>query len=147
MDSGGSFSPGGGHSFDLETQAGIMHLMASVRASELSAEQKNELRDLIFLYSNGGRDESVRITLNQKIAAFGVVPVAAPKKAQAVEENIYPFGSSRATPAFVVAQKQQATAVPQPASAQHRRLHQHLHLHQHHLHLHQHLHLHLQIFP
>ena len=40
--------------FDIDTQSGVMHMLASVRASGISAAEKNELRDLVFLYSNGG---------------------------------------------------------------------------------------------
>ncbi|MCA9357322.1 hypothetical protein H6784_01550 [Candidatus Nomurabacteria bacterium] len=82
--------------FDLDSQKGIAHLLASVRASDISAAEKNELRDLIFLYSNGGKDQTVRITLEQKIVFYGVVPVTVavvPGSAPA-----FSFGVSRPAP-------------------------------------------------
>jgi outer membrane biosynthesis protein TonB len=89
--------------FDFKSQAGVMALLSAVRASELSTADKNELRDLIFLYTNGGGDASVRITLEQKLVAHNIkpasgkpatAPVAAPKPA-------FPFGTSRPAPVFV----------------------------------------------
>ena len=49
--------------------------MASVRVSDISAAEKNELRGIHLGYSNGGKDQTVRITLEQKIVFYGVVPV------------------------------------------------------------------------
>jgi len=96
--------------FDLDSQTGVTHLLASVRVSEISPEQKNELRDLIFLYTNGGKDQSVRNTLEQKIQAYKLVPVAPPAKPPVVEEAVpvqpaYPFGTSRPSPSFPVTAK------------------------------------------
>jgi len=96
-----------------------MHVLASVRASDISPAQKNELRDLIFSYSNGGHDQSVRHSLEQKLAQYAVqaiskpVPVAAPK--------IHEFGASRPAPAFTAAttitkKPAEATAKPEPAA-------------------------------
>lgn len=114
--------PGGANqsAFDLDSQAGVTHLLASVRASELSAEQKNELRDLIFLYANGGKDQSVRNTLEQKIQAYKLVPVAPIAKPAATEEAapaepVYPFGTSRPSPSFSASA--QAAEEGQPPSA------------------------------
>ena len=73
MNSDGSLQGG---LFDLSTQAGIMHLLASVRASDLSAEKKHDLRDTIFLYTNGGRDQSVKLSLEQKISSYKLVAIA-----------------------------------------------------------------------
>ncbi|MCA9358857.1 hypothetical protein KC926_01475 [Candidatus Kaiserbacteria bacterium] len=86
--------------FDLDSQAGVAHLLASVRASSISAEQKNELRDLIFSYANGGKDQSVRITLEQKIASYNVVPVASLVTKKAAPKQVLDFGTSRPSPTF-----------------------------------------------
>jgi len=85
--------------FDLSTQAGIMHLLASVRASDLSADKKHDLRDTIFLYTNGGRDESVKLSLEQKITSYQVAPVAGgPKNASTTPPPQYTIGGSRPAP-------------------------------------------------
>jgi len=84
--------------FDLDSQQGVMHLLSSVRASQINPAHKNELRDLIFLYSNGGRDQSIRITLEQKVLAHNIIPVAQ-KQSKAPVYN-HPFGSSRMSPDF-----------------------------------------------
>lgn len=93
---------GGGPSFgfDFETQKGIMILLAAVRASELPSEQKNELRDLAFLYSNGGHDQSVRMMLEQKVRAAGL-KAPAPVVTTPVPAVPPPlFGTSRPAPTF-----------------------------------------------
>jgi hypothetical protein len=89
-------------SFDLDSQKGIMHLLASVRACEINPEEKNELRDLIFLYMNGGKDSSVRISLEQKVSQVGIVALEAPAQTVTPEEIKidYDFGGSRPAPSF-----------------------------------------------
>ena len=109
--------------FDVESQSGVMQLLASIRASEISSEQKNELRDLVFLYTNGGRDQSVRISLEQKIASYGVTPIApvvlsAEAEQTTVPEVVvpaHPFGTSRPAPTITTAAKPAAPA-PTPAA-------------------------------
>ena len=39
--------------FDLKSQAGVMSVLSAIRASKISPAEKNELRDLIFAYTNG----------------------------------------------------------------------------------------------
>ncbi len=85
--------------FDLESQKGMMILLAAIRVSELAPEQKNELRDLAFLYTNGGRDQSVRIMLEQKVLAAGLQPPAPIAPPQPVIKPA-PFGTSRPAPTF-----------------------------------------------
>jgi hypothetical protein len=88
-------------SFDFNSQAGVMSLLASIRASVLTPAQKNELRDLVFLYANGGGDVSVRIALEQKLAAYNIKPVATKSSNAPVEAAVVlPFGSSRPAPMF-----------------------------------------------
>jgi len=91
--------------FDLETQAGVMSLLASIRASEISSSHKNELRDLVFLYTNGGKDQTVRLALEQKIAAHKLTAV--PQKVSSIQTpvSVPPapvIGKYRTTPSFVV---------------------------------------------
>ena len=94
--------PGGATAaFDLESHAGVMQLLASIRASEVSAAEKNELRDLVFLYTNGGKDQTVRRALEQKISQHAIAPVAvkAPRRPLPPPPTI---GKYRAAPSFHV---------------------------------------------
>ena len=104
MVSVGSLPVNGPQIFDLDTQSGVMHILASVRASDISVEHKSEIRDLVFQYTNGGKDQTVRLALEQKIAAYGVV--AAPKKAKEAPKKDEPpqptIGKFRTAPSFRV---------------------------------------------
>ena len=104
-----------GSSFDLHSQAGVMSLLASIRGSQLSATAKNELRDLVFLYTNGGGDNSVRLALEQKLATHQITPIAPVAKPApepvAAPAPVLSFGSSRPAPVF----KQKPVATPAPA--------------------------------
>jgi hypothetical protein len=97
MDQGSSLN----NIFDFNSQAGVMSLLSAIRASGLNPAEKNELRDLVFLYTNGGGDASVRIALEQKLIAHNIKP--APTKSAPAESApavILPFGSSRPSPVF-----------------------------------------------
>ena len=87
-------------SFDFNSQAGVMSLLASIRSSTLTPAQKNELRDLVFLYANGGGDVSVRIALEQKLASYNIKPVAIKVVVAPEPEVVLEFGSSRPAPSF-----------------------------------------------
>lgn len=84
--------------FDLNSQSGVMSVLASIRASKLSGAEKNELRDLVFLYTNGGGDASVKIALEQKLSAHQIEPVSV--KMSAPKGPVLEFGSYRPTPSF-----------------------------------------------
>ncbi|MEZ4104516.1 MAG: hypothetical protein R3B60_04520 [Candidatus Paceibacterota bacterium] len=92
--------------FDFSTQAGLRSVLAAVRQSELPAEEKNQLKDLVLLYTSGGADESVRITLEKKLSLHQLKPVVNivnKEKEQKVEEKperTLSFGSYRPVPAF-----------------------------------------------
>src|SRR3989338_8525644 len=92
-----------------------MSLLASIRGSQLSATAKNELRDLVFLYTNGGGDNSVRLALEQKLATHQITPIAPVAKPApepvAAPAPVLSFGSSRPAPVF----KQKPVATPAPA--------------------------------
>lgn len=104
MPQAGSVNSG---SFDFNSQTGVMSLLAAIRTSEsLDAEQRAELRDLVFAYANGGGDAIVRRAIEQKIATYGLVPVAiGQKKADGAADApppapVRPFGKSRPAPQF-----------------------------------------------
>ncbi len=92
-----------------------MSLLASIRASSLNPAEKNELRDLVFLYTNGGGDVSVRIALEQKLVAHKIVQV--PTKQASAPAPALEFGSSRPAPVFKMpaVAATPAPAAPQPA--------------------------------
>ena len=116
MVSVGSLPTSGTQVFDLDTQNGVMHILASLRFSDISADHKSEIRDLVFLYTNGGKDQTVRLALEQKIAAYGLV--AAPAKVKEVPKKEEPpqpaIGKFRTAPSFRVQVSTQPVA---PAAA------------------------------
>lgn len=96
----GSLPTAGQTLFMLDTQNGIADLLAAIRASDIDSSQKNDLRDLVFLYINGGKDQSIRLSLEQKITAYDLKP--APKKEPA-HKPLPPrptIGTFRAAPSF-----------------------------------------------
>jgi hypothetical protein len=99
--------------FELDTQAGVMHVLASIRASEIPTIQKNELRDLVFFYTNGGKDKSVRISLEQKIDGYKLValPMKAPKVVLPAQPII---GKYRVAPIFKTTTPSAPVAVVAP---------------------------------
>lgn len=113
MDQGSSLN----NSFDFNSQAGVMSLLASIRASSLSPAEKNELRDLVFLYTNGGGDVSVRIALEQKLVAHKITQ--GPIKQSSAPAPVLPFGSSRPAPVFKMPAAAAApTPTPTPVAPQ-----------------------------
>ena len=97
-----SLSPKGHMLFSLDTQSGIADLLAAIRVSDIDSAHKNELRDLVFLYTNGGKDQTVRLSLEQKISSFNLKP--APKKVPAQKPLPPPpkIGTFRNAPSFSV---------------------------------------------
>lgn len=118
MVSNGSLPAAGQSVFALNSEAEVMHLLASVRASSLAPIQKNELRDLVFLYINGGRDESVKIALEQKIAAYQLQPVAdAPNQPAPADDKPRPtIGAYRSAPTFSTPKFSEPVAAQPPVS-------------------------------
>lgn len=108
--------------FDLDTHSGVMSLLASIRVAELSVAEKNEIRDLVFLYTNGGKEQTVRRALEQKILAHNIVPVT-PKVAKQPLPPPPVIGKYRTAPSFsvpsfsrdVVAPSPKPTFIAQPA--------------------------------
>lgn len=84
--------------FNLHSQAGVMAVLAAVRASKISAAEKNDIRDLVFAYTNGGGDASIKIALEQKLLAHQIQPVTIGQRGQV--GPALAFGSYRPTPTF-----------------------------------------------
>ncbi len=83
--------------YDFKSKAGITAILVALRKSEISSAEKNELRDLIFLYTSGGGDESVRISLEQKLKTKNIKPVVAEV---APAPQVLEFGTFRPVPTF-----------------------------------------------
>ncbi len=99
----------GGNSFDFNSQAGVLAVLGAIRASALAVTERNELRDLVFLYSNGGGDPGVRTVLEERLREAGITPSMAPVKA--VDGPPVPkppvaagFSGGRPVPVFIPAQ-------------------------------------------
>jgi len=96
--------------FSFDTPQAVIRVLASVRKSDIAPQDKNELRDLILSFTNGGKDPSLRIQIEQKLTRLGVQPVVESKPAApAIDLD---FGSSRSAPAFSVPVEQ---VPPQPS--------------------------------
>lgn len=119
MVSNGSSSGGGQSVFTLDSQTAVLRLLSAIRNSDLAAADKNELRDLVFLYVNGGHDESVRLTLEKKIAAHKLEIPAAPaavKEAPAPAAPRPTIGTFRSAPQFRVPTPPVSVATPEPVA-------------------------------
>lgn len=90
MDTKGSLN------YDLDSSAGIVAILAAIRNSNLSSAEKNSLRDLIFSFTNGGRDEVVRNALENKLNVYKIVVPKSRKGSN--NKNKLGFGSVRPTP-------------------------------------------------
>lgn len=65
------FVPFTGMQFDLHSSQGVVQALQAIRNSSLSADDKNELRDLVFLYTNGGGDQGIKAQLEEKLQTLG----------------------------------------------------------------------------
>ncbi len=97
-------------SFNLGSQSGVMAVLAAIRASKITPAEKNELRDLVFAYTNGGGDASVRIALEHKLATHQISPVVMQRSGQV--SPTLSFGSYRPTPQFKEAPKPNPAPTP-----------------------------------
>ncbi|MBY0538044.1 hypothetical protein K2P47_01445 [Patescibacteria group bacterium] len=95
--------------FDFDSQAGILFVLRAIRAADLSGADKNSLKDLVFLYNTGGKDESVKKKLADTLSVHGVTPATVllevPKQAAVPREEAKPlttpgFMGGRLTPVF-----------------------------------------------
>lgn len=75
QDDSSSTTGGSNVAFDFNSQAGVLGVLSAIRGSELSVADKNELRDLVFQYSNGGGDVAVRNILEDRLRTFSITPV------------------------------------------------------------------------
>jgi hypothetical protein len=107
------FSSGSsGGAFTFDTPQAVMHVLASVRKSDISANDKNSLRDLILSYTNGGKDPSLKIQIEQKLASLAVQPLPQTTSSASVAVLGLEFGSSRNVPASFTASAPVAKPIP-----------------------------------
>ena len=45
--------------FDFNSQSGILFILRALRAADISPADKNTLKDLVFLYRAGQKDEAI----------------------------------------------------------------------------------------
>jgi len=88
--------------FDFNSQAGVLRILQAVRKSELPLTTQNELRDLIFLYTNSGGDQGMRTALEERLISNNIKPLPSVAKntAKAQSEPIFGFAGSRPAPSF-----------------------------------------------
>ncbi len=60
--------------FDLDTPSGIIFLLRAIRASKIEATDKNKLKDLVFLFNTGAKDESIKKKLVDLLTSLDVTP-------------------------------------------------------------------------
>ena len=115
--------------FDLHSEAGVVAALAAVRGSQLSREEKSELRDLIFAFKNEP-DTTLEATIQEALAGIApapvavMTPVAVPAATPAVVATTavvvparYGFGNTRPQPVFAplpVTEKVVSTSVSSP---------------------------------
>jgi hypothetical protein len=109
-----SSSGSSGGAFNFDTPQAVMHVLASVRKSDILANDKNSLRDLILSYTNGGKDPSLKIQIEQKLASLAVQPLPQNTSSASVAALGLEFGSSRNVPALFTASAPVAKPIPVP---------------------------------
>ncbi len=75
-----------------------MHVLASLRASQLSMADQGRMRDLILSYTNGGKDPSLKNQIQRELQALHVAPSEVETRLEVGQ--VHSFGSSRSTPTF-----------------------------------------------
>ncbi len=99
--------------FDLDTESGVQTALAAVRASDLSREDKSDLRDGIFLYTKSGHDTTLLEPLLAKLSGLpmpaaslvaakseAVVAVVTPEVVVVPTAPRFGFASGRPQPVF-----------------------------------------------
>ena len=97
--------PANNRQFDFNSQAGVLLVLAAIRKSDCTTAVRNELRDLVFLYSNGGGDPAVRNVLEERLKTYNVtlseVAVQAVVPPPILSGQQSGFSSGRPLPVFV----------------------------------------------
>ena len=97
-----------GERFDLNSESGVSIVLASIRASDISSVKKNELRDLVFQYTNRGGDVAVKAELENKLSSYEIKPIQLAAEFK-VQNIVFPFGSARPAPVFKAVSNKKTT--------------------------------------
>ena len=121
-----SFPGGVPSAFEFNSQAGILFVLRAIRASAVDSSDKNKLKDLVFLYNTGGKDEGVKKKLAVMLAELKVTPESVllekPKDVLTTQSNNPPAGTAgfptgRPIPVFTTQQPNNVVQIksqPQP---------------------------------
>lgn len=96
----------GGKSFDFSSERGVRDLLKAIRESDLPSVVRNELRDLVFMYSSGGGDAAVRNILEEQIRSYNIIPLpsseigSASASSSVTANRVSGFSAGRAAPVF-----------------------------------------------
>ncbi len=97
--------------FDLTSQEGVMLALYAVRTSPISAAERNELRDKIFLFTKSGGDESQKGLLEEKLRELPLSEAfLESQKAPEAEAVTSGFARGRSVPRFSVSKDIQTPA-------------------------------------
>jgi hypothetical protein len=97
--------------FDFNSQEGILFLLRAIRNADVTSADKNKLKDLVFLYNTGGKDQAVKQKLEETLLSLAVTPASAvsalPKDVitTGTEAPVLPlvgFALGRPAPVFMV---------------------------------------------
>ncbi len=126
-----------GAAIDLLSEAGVVSALARIRQGALTVEEKRELRDLVFAYTNSGGDPGLRTDLEARLASIVLAnPAASPNSPTStpsmnsevtVPTAVVPapafvatsgFAGARPVPQFVTVGTKTTAPVPAPAQSQ-----------------------------
>lgn len=116
-----------GDTFDFDSQAGILFVLRAIRAADVPGADKNALKDLVFLYSTGGKDQAVKKKLADTLTLHKITPQTVqnevknskPVETQTVQSTSPTTGfmGGRLTPVFIPPQVSTEVKAPAPAPA------------------------------
>ncbi len=111
--------------FDFDSQAGILFLLRAIRVAPIDQAGKNTLKDLVFLYSAGSKDATLKQKLQQSLNDFDITPavvaqaIAQLAQATAKEEQVNQpgagFSIGRLAPVFAAPPIVKNNEATQPA--------------------------------
>lgn len=74
--------------FDFSSSASVMLILKSLRShAELAPSVRNEIRDLIFSYTNGKGDEAVKEAIESRLFSAGITPESINGSSVSIQES------------------------------------------------------------
>lgn len=92
-----------------------MHVLTSIRSSGATVAQQSELRNLVLSYTNGGKNPSLKIKLEQLLSQYKIEPNAKPTTLKLKNQPL--FGGTRTVPRFRSVTPAKTTPAPSVASS------------------------------